>query len=246
MSDDVSKPVLPVFYSRPVPLQAGRHAGWALATQADYGFARNVNALPLNAVEFVAAVPSYPIVFPSDERPMPMAVLGLRERQNLFVDAAGAWAPGEYVPAYVRRYPFIFFEQNEPEHQFTLGVDEDSGLLSKEGDGQPLFADGELTEVGRRALEFCTAYQREMTATRALIEALQEAELLIARTMNIRRADGSEQSVSGFHVIDGEKLDGVADETWLEWRRRGYLQPIYAQLASMGCWSRLVLREQTG
>src|SRR3990170_5032720 len=43
-----------------------------------------------------------------------MAITGLRDGQNLFVNKNGSWPAGVYIPAYLRRYPFYTAQmQNE-------------------------------------------------------------------------------------------------------------------------------------
>src|SRR5437773_2591744 len=97
---------LPLFYRRPRVLQPALHGSLSLKDGPDLGYAKQANAVPLLAAEMAAACRHLPIVFTDGINPQPVAVLGLREQQNLFVDAQGHWLPGAYVPAYVRRYPF--------------------------------------------------------------------------------------------------------------------------------------------
>ena len=238
VSEANSEKKLPLFYGKPVPLQAKLHGGHVLAREADYRFAAATNVVPLNAVEFIPAARSYPIVFAGSGDSMPVAILGLKAGRNLFVGDDGAWRAGEYIPAYVRRYPFLFFEHRDA-GQFTLGFDESSSLIRDQGDGQPLFSGDQPSEVSRRALEFCGAYQREAAATRQFCAALGGAGLLAARALNVRRGDGSTQVVSDFQVIDDTGLKALAGETVLDWHTKGYMAAVHAQLVSLGCWSRL-------
>lgn len=242
MSDSSVERRLPLFYSKPVPLRAENHRHHALAKQADFGFAANAGAVPLNAVEFASAAHSFPVVFTSGSKPMPVAVLSLTGGRNGFVDADGAWRAGEYVPAYVRRYPFIFFEQRAA-GQYTLGIDAASTLLHADGEGQPLFANDGPAEVVQRALEFCRTYQHELLATQHFTKTLRDADLLLKRSLNVRRGDGSSQLLSDFQVADEKKLKSLPDEVVLDWHRKGYLGAIGAHLISLGCWPRLAARD---
>ena len=106
-----------LFYRNPVLLNAGQHAASGLREIRDFSFAREANAIPVNLVEFPLVARHYPIAFVGGDNPYPAAIVGLKEG-NLFIDGEGAWKPGCYVPAYVRRYPFIFAD------------DKDRGLLS--------------------------------------------------------------------------------------------------------------------
>src|SRR5665213_2753356 len=96
---------LPLFYRRPAPLSALRHFGLSLSATDSFAFARDANAIPLNVSEFSLAARHYPIVFTPTDPVTPVAVVGIAKSRNLFVDAAGKWLAGAYIPAYVRRYP---------------------------------------------------------------------------------------------------------------------------------------------
>ena len=94
-----------LIYESAVPISKSRHAKHSLEAGADYGFARNVNSLPLTAVEILPAAGEYPVVFAGDANAvMPAAILGMRDKENAFLDAQGKWL-GKYIPAFARRYP---------------------------------------------------------------------------------------------------------------------------------------------
>ena len=100
----------PFGYSEIVPLEKHHRV---LLTDPAAGmvpaFARNINAMAISFSEFAVAQRDYPIVFATADCGAsfaPVAVLGLADRQNLFIEADARWSPGAYVPAFVRRYPF--------------------------------------------------------------------------------------------------------------------------------------------
>ena len=96
-----------LIYEKAVPVSPQRHGDWSVKAGADFGFARHVNSVPLMAAEFPAAAAEYPVVFTGTDNVMPAILLGAREKENLFVAEDGSW-DGRYVPAFVRRYPFVF------------------------------------------------------------------------------------------------------------------------------------------
>lgn len=241
IQDAQSARPLPPLYRRPALLDSDRHAKLSLKEGAGYAFARGVHALPLNLAEFPAAARFYPIVFAGEgEAAIPVAILGVRTNQNLFVDETGAWAPGVYVPAYARRYPFIFMESPD-KARLGLCIDEACEALV-ESDVRPLFKAGKRTEVVERALEFCMAYQREYQVTRAFMDAVQEAGLLRENQAEVRFRTGERLAVSGFKVIDEGKLNALPDDKFLEWRRRGLLPAAYCHFISSLSWTTLVDR----
>ena len=238
-TQEPGKAKLPLFYTAPRPLDAERHAGKSIKSKTSYSFASETNAVPLTVAEFPRAMRHYPIVFASDSPAMPLAVLGLRNAENVFVGEDGSWQPGCYIPAYIRRVPFIFLESAD-KLNFTLCVDEASEFLVEESDAQPLFTDGKPSEVTDNALKFCSAYQGQSTATRELVAALDEHDLLVPNQAGVTLASGEKMSLSGFRVIDEKKLTALPGEKFLDWRERGWLAPIYAQMLSSAAWQTLI------
>ncbi|MCI0431592.1 MAG: SapC family protein [Rhodospirillales bacterium] len=230
----------PLFYTAPRPLDSRRHAGKRLRAGANFGFARATNSIPLNGIEFLLAVKHYPIVFTAGEPALPVAVVGLRERENLYLRPDGGWEPGVYIPAYVRRYPFIFLEDRE-RGQFVLCIDESAEALS-ETEGELLFEGDQPGPAGTRGRDFCTAFQGQAQATRAFADAVVAAGLLVENRAQVVLRDGRALGVGGFRVIDEAKFNALPDETILDWRRKGWLALVYCHLISTSNWANLVDR----
>jgi len=230
-------PALPLFYRQPELLSAEQHAGKSIARAVDFRFARATNSVPLNGVEFALAQRHYPIVFTSSDPVVPAAVLGLRDQQNRFVSAEGCWAPGHYIPAYIRRYPFVFVAA-PGEETFGLCLDMASEFVV-DGTDNPLFTSGQPTELTKNALAFCAAYQAEYAVTRKFCAALVEQNLFDTRSADIRLADGQKLMLGTFRVISEERFNALPDATILDWRKRGWLAWIYAHLMSFASWGGL-------
>ena len=235
-------PRFPLFYQTPRPIEAGRHAKVGIKQDLDVGFAANANAIPLNVVEFAVAARHYPVVFSNTEPFLPVAITGLRTGVNAFVDAEEKyWARGAYVPAYVRRYPFILME-NAEQQQFILCVDEDSGFLA-EGAERPLFdGEGKPTDVTNQAMEFCRAYHAQYEATQKFVAELNERDLLTDNSTEIRLADDRKIQMQGYKVIDREKFEALSDEVFLDWRRKNWLPIAYAHMVSLSNWPAVLQR----
>jgi hypothetical protein len=231
-------PALPMFYKKPFALQAQVHSEISLKRTPSYRFARETNAVPLTIQEFFAAQRDYPIVFTNEQLPMPMAVVGVQEKSNLYVEPNGTWRRGAYIPAYVRRYPFLFSEQPGGA-ELTLCVDEGAELLEASTEN-PFFRDGKATEVTQKALEFCLAYQRQHEATRDFGRTLAQVELLVPRDATVKLQTGESIVVRGFKMIDEAKFNTIPADTFRDWRGRGWISLIYAHFLSLGAWDRLV------
>lgn len=231
---------LPVFYRKPELLSSDRHAGKSLAAGTDHRFAKDANAVPLNGVELELAQRHYPIVFSDEATPFPMAILGLRTAENLFLGPSGTWQQGVYVPAYVRRYPFIFMSGPD-QKQFALCIDSASGFVV-DGDANPFFRDGQPTDLTKNALGFCASFQAEYEKTRAFAAALTEHKLLESRTASIDMGDGQKVVFGPFRALDGAKLAALPNAVIAEWLRSGWLGWIYAHLMSAANWAALANR----
>ncbi len=234
---------MPIFYTDPQIVSAERHAGKSISNDSSFSFARAVNSVPLNGNEFSRAVGQYPIVFAGMDPFMVVAIVGLENSRNLFVSDTGEWEAGTYVPAYVRRYPFIFFAG--PEQQFTLGVDEGSSLLV-DGDEGPLFKDGKTTKIIDVAVKFCTTFQQHFEATKAFAAALEGQGLLVPNQAQITLKSGRKMTFSDFNVVDEAKFNELPDDVFLDWRKRGWLGLVYCHLASFGNWVLLADRMEDG
>jgi hypothetical protein len=230
---------LPLFYRNPVPLAPQRHAAWSLVTTPNYAFAAGTNSLPINAVEFAHAGHNYPIVFAKTrETAVPVVVLGLRQNANLFVSAEGEWQAGTYIPAYARRYPFIFLDNTEAS-TLTLCVDEGSALVKDSGDNV-FFKGDEPTDLTKNALAFCEDYHKHALITQRFAKAVVDADLLVENRADATLAGGEKLTLSGFYRIDEQKLQALPAETVAEWHKEGWLGLAYAHLISLNRWGGLV------
>jgi hypothetical protein len=227
----------PVFYRQPRPLEPVRYAGKSLREMTDFNFARASNSVPVNGVEFPPAMRNYPLVFTVSQPLAALAVLGLRDRENLFVEADGSWRADCYVPAYVRRYPFIF-TQSPKGDQLILCIDDASDLLVEDA-SRPLFVNNAPSPVVGRGLAFCGEYQGQYNATQEFVAALEKHEILVHSQVQFALEPGRSVSLGGFRVVDEGKLNALPDPVFMEWRKRGWIPMIYCHLLSLSNWQRL-------
>ncbi len=229
---------MPLFYKNPTPLDAKKHANLALKKNFGFNFTKNVNAVPVNLIEMPQICHHYPIAFSPDGHATPVAILGLRDHENLFLKDNGSWEEGTYIPAYIRRYPFIFSEVPEKE-QLTLCIDL-SGDVTEEGGEQKFFqGDGKPTDLANNALEFCKSYHAAAQQTVEFSKALAASGLLVDREAQINVVGNRRINFSGFKIIDEQKLAELSDKDFLEWRKKGWLPFLYAHLFSGAQWQRL-------
>ena len=229
----------PLFYSRPVPLQSDIHGDLRILP-GKLGFAAKTNAIPLIVNEFSLALHHFPILFAGPEA-VPMAALGVTE-DNLFV-TDGQWEPDTYVPAYVRRHPFIFIDTDGSQN-YVLGFDEGTERIVKGGtEGEALFVDGKPSELLQQAMEFCGRFTADHNHTQAFSKALIDNGLLVERNATVRTPDGREFNLNGFQVVDVEKFVALPEATVIEWHRSGWLALIHQHLMSLGRFNDLTRRQ---
>lgn len=240
-----------LFYERPVPLNRNDHKDLRLKPIPNMKFALSAHSVPLTGVEFGLAARDLPIVFAGNELADagPVALLGLRQSENLFVDAEGQWAPNVYIPAFVRRYPFVLAEKpaGQEGDDFAVFLDEGyAGFGTNEGDR--LFnEDGTDTELLTRAVGFLGEFQQHVARTRWFLEQLRKHDLLESRNISLRKGapdspDGHVINLNGLFVVNEEKLRQLDEKTAQEFLREGVLGWIYAHLLSLNNIDRLAQR----
>lgn len=229
---------MPMFYKSPRPLDRVKDAKTHLSRPPNFNFTANTNAIPILLDEFALSSCHYPIVFAAGPNPVPAAVVGLRGNTNLFLDAQGQWRNGAYIPAYVRRYPFILMD-DPSQKQFVLCIDETCEWLSEQGEF-PLFDGEKPSSFTQGAIDFCAALRQQGEATDEFVKSLQAHNLLMSNNAQIDLPDNTRLQLNGFLIIDPQKFDALPDNVFLEWRRKGWLGFIYAHFLSSHCWPKLV------
>lgn len=229
-----------LIYEKAVPVAFNRHKDWSIKAGRNFKFAADLNAVPLTASEVTAAASEFPVVFAGTDDIMPAVVLGVRGNENLFIDADGNWT-GSYVPAFIRRYPFVFAGADTDE-LLTLCIDESFEGWNQEGRGERLFdADGAQTAYLGGVLEFLQNYQRDFAVTRRFCKLLAELDLLEPMTAQMRVHDRALE-LQGFQAIKREKLKALGDEKILQLFRMDGLELIYAHLQSMQNFTSMLKR----
>jgi SapC len=231
---------MPLFYKSVVPLDRKAHARLRVRNSPNFLFAADAPLLPLLTAEFAPVAREYPIVFMKDEGTViPVALTGMPQGKNLFLDANGRW-DARYVPAYVRRFPFVFAE-TAPE-QYTVCIDTTSDLLD-EKEGTALFeSNGEPSAALKDTIKRLEEYQRVMNFTRSFMQRLSAANLLMEANAKAELPDGRSFVWRGFSTVDEGRFRELPEATLKEWFTSGELGLVYAHLLSLGTLSDLLRR----
>lgn len=234
---------LPLFYQNLVPLSSEEHADWGLVPRPDLKFARGTHAVPITVDEFVQAQHHFPIVFTEGEESVPLALVGLQEGQNLFVDEDGKWVEGIYIPAYVRRHPFMLARLGAEENVLSLVFDDKSGLLSPDSEDKLFGADKQPTDTTRAVMQFCEGFEQAIGRTKSFMDELAKLGLLMEGQAQIQNP-GMEQpaTFAGFRMIDEQKLQNIRGDQARKMVQNGMLGLIYAHLFSLSQMRELFAR----
>jgi len=234
-----------LFYENPVALNKQRHKALRLKNRGeDYGFAANTNSVILAGVEFSEAAREYPIVFANaGGHIVPVALLGLKSAQNLFVKEDARW-DARYIPAFVRRYPFVLAETESGRDRMVC-IDEGFSGFDEEN-GEPLFENDEPTPLLKQAMDFLEEYQKQYARTEIFVKKLVELELLKSLNAKVELANEAPFGLTGLMVVDEQKLLRLPDDQALTFFKSGELAWVYCHLMSLGCLSLLLERVNKG
>ena len=222
-----------LIYESAVPVSKARHANWSVEVGNNYAFSRKVNSVPLMAVEFPGAAAEYAIVFAgSAQAVMPVVILGMRDRENLYLGPLGGWQ-AKYVPAFLRRYPFVFSTGDEGKN-FVLCIDEAFPGFNQEGRGEKLFdEEGKPSPYTANVLKFLQSYLVEFRRTEQFCRKLQELNLLEPMRAQVTLDSGERMALTGFMAVSRARLKTLAAEKLAEMARNDELELLYAHLQSM-------------
>lgn len=233
-----------LFYKTPEPLSLEAHGNYGVsATPNPHAFVADTNVMPLTVAEFPAATLSYPVVFVGESK-LPVAAMGLTSGENLFVSADGIFRPDAYLPAFARRYPFVF-ANDETENRMLLCVDTSAPMVKESNAEVPFFADGKVTPYVENAMRFCSDFENERRRTESFVKLLTDLDLLVTRETVYRQQNpdgtpGPEQKIAEYYAVDEKKLAELPADKFLELRDNGALQHIYAHLTSLLAWDKLI------
>lgn len=229
-------------FERPELLNKEQHGELGMSNpEKRFSFCSKVRAIPITVTEVPAACKDYPIVFMGTENPVLLAVVGLIDEVNLYVDENGNWESGRYIPGYVRRYPFGLANETGSER---MAIVLDTAFDGVKPNGEfPLFNNGEPTDMTQSAIDFCQAFEQDRLLTDEFISRIKPFEIIQGQTAHFTPQGQTEQKTfAEYFGIDENKLNGLTDEQYLSLRREGALAVLYALIMSMGNWRTLLQR----
>ncbi len=247
MADPIETPVsgAVLLYNQPEPLDAERHARLGMKRMAaPFGFAAKQHFVPLHVGEFGPAGVSYPIIFAGDAY-SPLAVMGLQEGENLYVDDKGNFRAGCYVPAFIRRYPFVGARDDQAQRT-VICIDRAADLWTEDDPDVMLFEGGQPSEFTKSCIEFCGQFDQDRARTDSFVALLRELDLFETKQTTFTPRDPNTGAaaqpvlIAEYYAISETKLNALPHDKFVELRDNGALHQIYAHLTSLFGWDRII------
>lgn len=230
----VAEILLPPLYSGPVALNFEQHQKVGVNINGNYVFCAKVGSVPIVAEEITHIMRDMPVVFGADTNGGVIAITGIIDGKNQFVTADEKWTDGVYIPAYIRRYPFIF--ETTDGKKLSLCIDMEADMVS-EKEGSRIFDGEALTPYGKEQLSFCEKYHLQALRTKEFVEELENKNLLVQKDFTITHKSGETTNITGFRLLDEEKFNGflgkMKTKEFREWHRKGWMIYCYFHLASL-------------
>lgn len=232
-----------MFYKSPKPLNKDQHKKFGVK-QIDkpFEFMADQHFVPITAPEFGQAANSFPVIFAGSER-APLAVLGIRAGENLFVEN-GLFIQDHYLPNFARRFPFVLASDKESD-RFVVCVDEEAECVTNKKPDRMFFEGEDTSDFTKEAFQFLQNFERDRQSTELMIKRFQELDLFEQKEMNFQtqNPDGSNgelQKIADYFAITDERLRKLDAKTLKEFTENGYLGVAYAHIISLNNWQRLV------
>lgn len=233
-----------LMYGDPRPLNYATHKDLGVTVQGRGGFqfAAKQHFVPITANEFGVAATTYPIIFAGEQR-HPIAVMGLQSGENLFIGSNGQFKPDAYVPAYIRRYPFVLAQPQDGDRMIVC-VDHAYEGISDKPD-LAFFDDKDTpSEYTRSAIEFLQNFESQRLSSDRAVKRLTELDMFETKEViyrpRMRGRQGEDQKITEYTGISESKLSQLDGDTLKDLSENGLLGFIYAHMISLFNWDRLM------
>ena len=237
--------MLPMLYDGLEPLNRNAHGTYKVRKVGGIERVAQAHAIPVTVDEFSLAQRHYPIVFSAGDNPVPLALMGLHEGTNTFFKADGTLIDQNvYIPAYLRRYPFVLARLREDSDELSLCFDPTADAIGEFAEGEPLFDGEEPSEATKAILQFCEQFEQAGQRTQAFMEILKEQGLLMEGEVAIQPEGADQPAIyRGFQMVDEEKFQALRGDELRKLNQNGALPLIMAHLFSLSVIREIFARQ---
>lgn len=218
----------------------------------DLSFASKLISSPITVREFFEACKDYPIVFAKDANNEWLAtvMLGFKENENLFIDKeTNKWTNKKYIPASIRRYPFIFVNNPQSPNELSLGIESEFLVEANEKNNdktnnKKLFINDNKeqttnSEFLNNVLAFLNEFQNDAIATTQFIKQLDELGVLEEKTATVKTKNNEAYNINGMFVVNEDKLKHLSKKKQDDMCSKNAIPLITAHLISLSNIARL-------
>jgi hypothetical protein len=235
---------LPIFFNDLQPLSSNEHGDWKVRSLETAPWLSTQHAIPVTVDEFAAVQRFFPIIFSLGENPVPLALMGLNEGVNTFVDDSGKPIGDAYMPAYIRRYPYMLARLRDDSEELSLCFDPTAGGIGAFEEGEPLFDNGEPTDATKAILGFCEQFEHAGQRTTAFMKELVGSGLLMDGEVSIQTGEDTQPYIyRGFQMVDEAKLRDLRGDALRKMMQSGLLPLVHAHLFSLGIMREIFARQ---
>jgi len=223
-----------------IPLDSKKHRydGWK--RYSDYKFSAGDLAVPVLFPELSHLMPGYPLAFVriKDLGFQLVALLGIHEKENLFVNEHEKWR-FPYVPAMYRSYPFTLRQTViEDETKQVLCFDDSSGLFRENpdavlGDERFFDDDGKPQTLLAQLMSFLHSMMSSRLLINRAVQSLASLNLLVPWTLPFANPSSDRPLIKGLFRIDEKALNALNGQMLEILHKVNALPVAYAQLFSM-------------
>lgn len=209
------------------------HKDKSIKEVKDFSFAKEIMSAPLVVSEFFEACKNYAILFAKDkdENWFASVILGYKENENIFLDDKGNWNKLHYIPAFIRKYPFVLIDNHE-QKELMIGIEKEY-LVDSKKDDKKLFDKGNNSELLNNAINFLNIFHSNSLETKEFIKQLNEWELLEEKTATIINDKNEQFNINGFFIVNEEKLEHLSKKRKEELCNKNLTPLITAHLISL-------------
>ncbi len=235
---------LPLFYNQLEPLSSNNHGSWKVRPLETATWLASQHAVPITVDEFAMAQRFYPIIFSLGDAPVPLALMGLNDGVNTFIDDEGKPIGDTYIPAYIRRYPYLLARLREDSEELSLCFDPTSGALGEFEEGEALFDGDQPSEATKTILGFCEQFEEAGQRTGAFMDELMKSGLLMDGEVSIQTTEDVPPFVyRGFQMVDENKLRECRGDVLRKMMQNGLLPLVHAHLFSLSLMREIFTRQ---
>jgi hypothetical protein len=202
-------------------LNKKEHQSLKYTPVTDFSFAKSLTIIPITYSEVKHLCCLYPVVITEIDGNDTLAIITGLKDHNIAIDENGKFR-GKYIPAYLRKYPFILVNDTENE-KLLLGLKDDADCFDND-EGEALYdAQGNVMPLVENIMSLLKNFESEIQITKNILTKFKEQHLLEPSQIKVN-LDDTEHTIGGFSVIDKELFLTLEDQFLADAVKNGWTE----------------------